>query len=93
MLTVQQEGSLVQSSEDGLVRSSETLWRDTDRESQQRRLGLPRTGEPPASRRVCAVQGGCGRGRTVQGAWGWQPRGSGGLDQHSCLEPQGDGEA
>ena len=67
MLTVQQGGSLVQSSEDGLVRSSEILWRYTDRESQQRRLGLPRTGEPPASRRVCAVQGGCGRGRTVQG--------------------------
>lgn len=68
------------------VSSSEILRRDTGGKSQQRRPGLPRTGEPPASRRVYAVQGGCGRGRAIQGAWGWQPRGSGGLDQNSCLE-------
>lgn len=72
-----------------LVSSSEILRRDTEGKSQQRRLGLPRTREPPASRRVYAVQGGCGWGRAIQGAWGWQPRGSGGLNQHSCLERRG----
>lgn len=27
------------------------------------------------------------------GAWGWQPGGFGGLDQHSCPEPWVEGEA
>lgn len=80
------EGSLVQSSEDGLVRSSETLWRDTDREKPAEEAQVcPGQGNLPASRRCVLSREGVDGAGPSKGPGAGSLEAQEGAGQHSCL--------